>query len=66
MLKSTSASEEKNRREVVLARLERLAERIGGRNQDLTVEAADALADQFTREVISDMIAEGKIQYGLS
>ena len=50
----------------MLARLEELAGRIGARNQDLTTEAAEALAEQFTREVINEMIAEGKIQYELS
>jgi prevent-host-death family protein len=54
---------EQARRRAVLARLEKLAEKTGARNQDLTAEAAEALADQFTREVINDMIAEGKVQY---
>lgn len=54
---------EQARRRAVLARLEKLAETVGARNQDLTAEAADALADQFTREVIEEMIAEGKVQY---
>ncbi len=51
------------RRREALERLEALAERGGARNQDLTQEAADALADRFSREVIEEMIGEGKVLY---
>lgn len=55
---------EQARRRAVLARLEQLAETTRARNQDLENAAeADTLADQLSREVIEDMIAEGKIKY---
>ena len=54
---------EQYRRRIALARLEALAETIQARNQDLSEEEADALADQFTREVVEEMIAEGQIKY---
>jgi prevent-host-death family protein len=44
------------RRQAVLDRLEALAERVGVRNQDLTQEAAEELADRFSREMIEEMI----------
>ncbi len=55
--------EEQARRKKALAQLEALATQIQARNQDLTAEDADALADRFTREVIAEMVSEGKIQY---
>ena len=51
------------RRKEALAELEALATKIQGRNQDLTEEGAEGLADQFTREVIDEMVREGKIKY---
>jgi prevent-host-death family protein len=51
------------RREEALRRLEGLVETVQAQNQDLTSEKADALADRFTREVIEEMIEEGKIKY---
>ncbi len=55
--------QEQARRKEALSQLESLAARIQERNQDLTAEDADALADRFTREVIEEMVDEGKIQY---
>jgi hypothetical protein len=43
--------------------LEELAAQVQARNQDLTAEAAEELADRFSREVIEGMIEEGKINY---
>ena len=54
---------EKARREEILNRLERLSERVRARNQDLSEKEALALGDRFTREVIDEMIQEGKIKY---
>lgn len=51
------------RREEALRRLEGLVETVQAQNQDLTSEKADALADRFSREVIEEMIEEGKIKY---
>lgn len=57
------ALKEEQRRRDALATMRRLKAEVGGRNQDLTVEEANALADRFVRDVIDDMIAEGKIRY---
>ena len=54
---------EKERRQQALKDLEALRERVRARNQDLTDEQADYLADRFVRDVVQDMIAEDKIQY---
>lgn len=51
------------RRREALERLEALAARVGTRNQDLTPEEAEALADRFSREVIQELISEGKVRY---
>jgi prevent-host-death family protein len=55
---------EEARRRAALSRLERLRERVRARNQDLDEEQAESLADRFTREVITDMVREGKVKYG--
>ncbi len=54
---------EKERRQQALKDLEALRERVRAKNQDLTDEQAMALAARFTRDVVVDMIAEGKIKY---
>ena len=54
---------EQARRRQLLVRLEELAAQVQARNQDLTTEAADELADRFSREVIKEMVEEGKINY---
>lgn len=54
---------EHERRRQLLAQLEELAAQVQARNQDLTAEAADELADRFSREVIEEMVEEGKINY---
>lgn len=51
----------KARRRQLLAQLEELATQVQARNQDLTAEAAEELADRFSREVIEEMVEEGKI-----
>ena len=51
------------RRREALARLERLRERVQARNQDMSAEEAEALADRFTKEAITEMAQEGKITY---
>ena len=57
------ALQEQARRKEALAQLELLAAKIQSRNQDLTEEAADELADQFTREAIEEMVRDGKVNY---
>ncbi len=54
---------EQVRRQQALAELQKLADKVRERNQDLSAVEADELADRFVREVIEDMIAEGKIKY---
>jgi len=54
---------ERIRRQEALARLEALAGQVSARNPDLTQEQADALADRFGREVIEEMVLEGKVSY---
>ena len=60
--KCPSAPEQK-RRAKALATLTRLAATIQTRDQELMAVAAEELADRFTREVILEMMAEGKIKY---
>lgn len=55
--------QEEQRRRQALAELQQLAQRVAARNQDLSAAAGEALADHFTREVIGEMIAEGKVKY---
>jgi hypothetical protein len=40
-----------------------LRREVSARNQDLTEEQAAELADRFTRDVIDDMVREGKITF---
>jgi len=54
---------EQVRRQEALAKLEKLREKVRARNQDLSGEEADALADRFSREIIEDMAREGKIKF---
>lgn len=54
---------EEKRREEALARLQRIAEEVQAKNQDLTEEEADQIADEITRETIERMTAEGKVTF---
>ena len=54
---------EEARRRQALERLETLAQQVAARNQDLSLEDADDLADRFGREVIEGMAEQGKIRY---
>jgi PHD/YefM family antitoxin component YafN of YafNO toxin-antitoxin module len=54
---------EKQRREALLQQLQQLRAQVRERNQDLTDDEAEALADRFVREVVDEMVAEGKITY---
>lgn len=51
------------RREEALRQLESLVESVQEKNKDLTAEEADAVADRFTREVIEEMVEDGKVNY---
>lgn len=63
MQRKCLAAREQNRRDKALAELNRLAATIQARNQGLTAVAAAELADRFTREIIEELIADGKIKY---
>ncbi len=54
---------EQVRRRQALSKLENLRSRVRARNQDLNDKHAQALADRFSREVIEDMVKEGKIHF---
>ena len=46
-----------------LDELRALAATINARNRDLTEQEADDIADRFVRDVVDDMIAEGKVKF---
>jgi prevent-host-death family protein len=52
---------ERARREEALARLERLRKRVSDRNQDLTDEDVESIADELSREAVDSLIQKGKI-----
>ncbi len=56
---------EQARRLELVARLERLRDRVRARNTDLTEEEADAIADRLTRDAVQAMIDDGRIRYQL-
>jgi len=53
---------EKQRREAGLAELQAISELVGDRNNDLSEEQIEELADRFTREVFDELVREGKIR----
>ena len=54
---------EQERRTQALERLRRLRSDMQARNKDLTPEEGDALADRFSREIVDDMVNQGKIRH---
>lgn len=54
---------DRRQRELDLEQLRRLSERIGDRNSDLTEEQIEELADRFSRDMIDDLVAEGKLRF---
>lgn len=54
---------ERVRRKEALARLQQLRDKVRALNQDLSEEDADALAGRFIRDVIDDMLKDGKIRF---
>lgn len=54
---------EQARRQDALASLRRLRQKVLARNQDLTPQEGDALADRFSHELVEDLTKEGKIQF---
>lgn len=58
-----TAWQEAQRRQQALDELHQLRRQIRARNRDLSPEEGAVLADQYAREVVEEMIAEGKIRY---
>ena len=54
---------EEARRQSALLRLRNLRDSIRSRSQDLDEEHAASLADRLSHEVVTEMIAEGKVLY---
>jgi prevent-host-death family protein len=54
---------EQVRRRQALAKLEQLRKKVRSRNTGLSDKGAEALADRFTRDVIEEMVKEGKIEF---
>lgn len=54
---------EQVRRREALAKLEELRQKVNVRNEDLSEQEAEVLADRFVRDVIDDMVKEGRIRY---
>jgi prevent-host-death family protein len=50
-------------RRQALEQLRSLRDRVLARNQDLDPEEADALADRFSREIVEEMVENGKIRF---
>lgn len=57
------ALREEARRREALERMRELRDRALARNRDLAPEEGDALAERFTRELVEELAAEGKIRF---
>lgn len=51
------------RRAEAFERLEALREEVSARNQDLTEEQIEEIANRFSRDIIDDMVADGTISF---
>ncbi len=56
-------TQENTKQKEALAKLEMLVAKVQTRNQDITEEQAIELADKFTREVIAEMVEDGRIRF---
>ena len=54
---------EQERRKRILAEIREFGARVRARNQDLTPEQAEELADRYVREVVEEMVEEGQIRF---
>ena len=59
----TQMLRERARQAELLERLRALEERIGDRNADLSDEQVMELANRYSREMIDDLAAEGKLDF---
>lgn len=55
--------EKKEQRERAMRTLREIEARYDGRNDDLTDEEIEALADRFSREFVDELVAEGKVVF---
>jgi PHD/YefM family antitoxin component YafN of YafNO toxin-antitoxin module len=55
--------EEKERREEALRTLRGIGSRYDGRNDDLSDEEIEELANRFSHEFVDDLAAEGKLRF---
>lgn len=60
---AVAALREKARRQAALKRMQTLAATIQARNQDLSPEEANQLADEISRETVDRMAEEGQITF---
>ncbi len=54
---------EEARRQEALGKLRALRDTVRARNTDLDEAAASALADRYARQVVGEMVAEGRVPY---
>ena len=57
------ALKERARRAAAVARLQELAREVQAQNEAITVEEADAIADEITRTAIDQLIAKGVVKF---
>jgi prevent-host-death family protein len=57
------ALQEQARRQEIWERMEALRREISARNQDLTEEQKEQLADEVSREAINSLVKKGKIKF---
>jgi len=60
---ATLRDRDQKRRAAALERLLRLQDQVSARNQDLTEEEAEALAEEITQQAIANMVARGEISF---
>ena len=56
-------AKERNRRAEAMARLQEYAQDNQTLNQDLTIEEAEAMAEDISREAIAQLAAKGRIRF---
>lgn len=54
---------EKERRQQALETLRSVQNRVSARNNDLTPEQIEGIADQFSRDVIQGLVEKGKVRF---
>lgn len=55
--------QERQRRQEAVERLRRLRDEVRARNGDLTDEGAEAIAEQFSRDVMRGLLDKGKVRF---